>query len=396
MDEWLIDRFASKAPVAVMFRSLFARIFSDAALDQVFAGHCERQIESPLLFSYLVNLLVPVISGASKSVCASHQSSDSLYSRQAVYDKLKGVEAPVAQGLLRHCVAEISAIRKLTGVKADPVRGYHTFVIDGKTYNATEHRLKESRLDARAPLPGRAVAIFDTRYEMFVDIQCDPNAHRCERKILEPLLDRLLPGALYLADRNFSDGIVLQKFFDAGAFFIVRQHGACPAWREIAGQPSKARGVCSQGGKVSQQNIEVQLSDGTWQKVRRVSVKLAKPTRDGDVEIHLLTNLPSTVAARKVADAYRERWTIETCLGHLSRALNAEIRSLCYPGAAGLCFVLALVLFNLMSTIKSTLLKYGQRDRRYEVTDLSYYYLADEILRMQGGLEIATDSEQWS
>ena len=95
----------------------------------------------------------------------------------------------------------------------------------------------------------------------------------------------------------------------------------------------RGRGISSpQLSQVSQQNIEVQLSDGSWQKVRRVSVKLAKPTRDGDVEIPRLTNLASTVAARKIADAYR----------------------------------------------------------------LSCDRLADKMLRMQGGLGIAIDPEQWS
>jgi len=47
--------------------------------------------------------------------------------------------------------------------------------------------------------------------------------------------------------------------------------------------------------------------------LRRVSVVLDKPTRDGDTEIHLLTNLPVRDArAQVIAELYRRRWTIET------------------------------------------------------------------------------------
>jgi hypothetical protein len=49
----------------------------------------------------------------------------------------------------------------------------------------------------------------------------------------------------------------------------------------------------------------VRLSDaeGKWKDVRRITIKLKKPTRDGDREIHLLTNLPAREAnARAVAD----------------------------------------------------------------------------------------------
>lgn len=396
MIDRVFERLAVKAPAATMFRGLFARIFSDGALDDVFNEYRERQVESPLLFSYLVNLLVPVVSGSSPSVNASHQASESEFSRQALYDKLKGVEPAVSAGFLRKTVNELLAVRKSTRIQVrDVIKGYHAFVLDGKTYNATEHRLEETRCDARAPLPGRAVALLDTRNEVFVDIQCDANALRCERKIVEPLLDRITPGALYMADRNFSDGILLAKFFAAKAFVIIRQHGACPSWRKIPGETVKRRGIDSSGGKVSEQAIEVRLDDGTWRQVRRITVQLKTPTRNGDTEIHLLSNLPRSVSAKKIADAYRERWTIETCFGHLSRGLNAEIRSLCYPGAAGLCFCLALVLFNIMSTIKALLLKHGQSSDRYEIVDLSYYYLADEIARTHAGINLFIDPCKW-
>lgn len=396
MIDELIGRLAVKAPAATMFRALFVRIFSDEAMDRVFATHRERQVESPLMFSYLVNLLVPVVSGNSRSLNASHQTAQSRYSRQAVYDKLKGVEPRVSEGLLRTTVEQLSALRKSTRTQhRDVIRGYHTFVIDGKTYNATEHRLKECQTDARAPLPGRAVTLLDTRNELFVDIECDANAHRCERKIVEPLLDRITAGSLYLADRNFSDGVLLARFFAAGSFFIVRQHGACPSWRRIRGEKRRACGVDSQQGRVWEEKVEVQLEDGTWRKVRRITLRLKKATRNGDTEIHLLSNLPMSVSSRKIADAYRQRWTIETCLGHLSQALNAEIRTLCYPGAAGLCFCLALVLFNIMSTLKGLLFKHGQPSDRYEIVDLSYYYLADEISRCHTGISMFIEDQHW-
>jgi hypothetical protein len=43
-------------------------------------------------------------------------------------------------------------------------------------------------------------------------------------------------------------------------------------------------------------------------------VLLDQPTRDGETELHILTNVPAKDARAKViADLYRRRWTIETC-----------------------------------------------------------------------------------
>lgn len=392
----MIDRFSKQAPVAVMFRSLFARLFSDCNLNELFAKHSSRQVESTLLFSTLVKLLTPVVSGATKSVNASYQDSDCEVSSQAVYDKLKGVEPEVSASLVRCTVDELRRVQdKSKTLHADVIPGYHTFVVDGKTYNGTEHRLKESRCDARAPLPGRAIALLDTRYELFVDIECDSNPYRCERKIFERMFERLEKGALYLADRNFSDKHILAAIFNAEAFFVIRQHGACPSWRETNKKPKHFKQTDSNEGVVWEQEIEIKLADGSWQRVRRISVELKEATRKGDTTLHLLTNLPGNVTATKISDAYRQRWTIETCLGHLSQSLNAEIKTLAYPGAAGLCFCLALTLFNMMSTIKSHLRKSGiqPEGKTYEP---SYYYMSLEIAGAKVGLEIATEDSSWN
>ncbi|WP_182871486.1 transposase, partial [Rhodopirellula sp. JC639] len=393
----LIQQMAHKAPAATLFRGLLERTLSDESLDEIFNDYREHQLQSKILFSHLVNMLAPVITRASKSVNAAHQAAEHGYSRQALYDKLKGVESPVASALLRVSTEKLTKIRKATKTThRDVIKGFHTFVIDGKTYNATEHRLIESRSDARAPLPGRAIALLDMRHEMFVDVECDVNAYRCERKIAERLLQRqLLPGALYIADRNFSDGNLLECFFAKQSFFIIRQHGACPSWREIAGEKRFSAGKDSDGQKVYEQRIEVQLPDGSWKMVRRITVKLSTPARDGDKELHLLTNLPTRVRAGRISTAYRRRWTIENCFGHLSRALNAEIRALCYPQAAGLCFSLALLLFNVMSCVRMLLLKHGQYSKRYEISDVSYYYIADEISRSQFVMDELVASRQW-
>jgi hypothetical protein len=399
MIDELIERFSSQAPATVMFRSLFARLFSQEVLDGLFSKHCRQQHESPVLFSYLVHLVTPVVSGSRTSINASYVANRCPQSSQAVYDKLKGVEPSVSAALVCETVQELRAIQDKAKVRRkDLIKGYHTYVIDGKTYNSTEHRITESRFDARAPLPGRAVAVLDTRYLLFVDIECSTNAHRCERKILEPILDRLQAGALYIADRNFSDGIILGKFYQSKAFFIIRQHGACPKWRETDKPRREFERPDGKGGKVSEKQIEVCMPNGSWQVMRRVCVRLKQPTRDGDKTIYLLTNLPSSVTARQIADAYSERWTIETCLGHLAQSLNAEIKTLCYPKAAGFCFCVALMLYNMMSTIRSLLEAHAEvdekdKEKRHEV---SLYYMATEIVENQGGMEIAIDATHWT
>jgi hypothetical protein len=398
MVDELLARFSVKAPATVMFRSLFSRLFSADGLNQLFSSHRRRQFESPISFSYLVHLLTPVVAGSRKSVNASYLVERCEQSRQAVYDKLQKVEPNVSSALVSRSAEQLRAVLDQAGIQyPDILPGYHTFVIDGKTYNATEHRIEETRRDARAPLPGRAVAVLDTRYRLFTEVECSLNAHRCERKIAEPLLERLQSGAVYIADRNFSDGQLLYYFFNQKSYFIIRQHGTCPSWRELETSEPLTWTADADGNQISEQPIEVRLSDDSWQKTRRICVKLKSPTRDGERLLYILSNLPGRVTAEKIAQAYRGRWKIETCLGHLATALNAEIKTLCYPNAAGLCFCIALMLHNILSTIRALIERHGQLPEKEQAKgrEVSFYYLALDIAENQGGMEIAFDADYW-
>src|SRR5262245_37022413 len=64
-------------------------------------------------------------------------------------------------------------------------------------------------------------------------------------------------------------------------------------------------------GKVYEQRIELVNAQGDTLPLRRISVALHEPTREGDTEIHLLSNVPGRHAsAQTLAASYGKRWTI--------------------------------------------------------------------------------------
>ena len=121
---------------------------------------------------------------------------------------------------------------------------------------------------------------------------------------------------------------------------------------------------------------------------------LDQPTRDGDTELHLLTNVPAKDARAKViADLYRRRWTIETAFQELEATLNGEINTLGYPKAALFAFCVALVSYNVLSTLKAALRSvHGEEVVAEEV---SGYYVADEIQMTHRGMMIAIPEDEW-
>src|SRR4051812_32367015 len=102
-------------------------------------------------------------------------------------------------------------------------------------------------------------------------------------------------------------------------------------------------------GEVFEQRLRATTPEGEVLFLRRVTVILDKPTRDGDTEIHLVTNSPVEAAnARTIAEMYRRRWTIETAFQEMEKTLEGEIKGLGYPKAALFSFCVALLSYNVM------------------------------------------------
>jgi hypothetical protein len=128
--------------------------------------------------------------------------------------------------------------------------------------------------------------------------------------------------------------------------------------------------------------------------MRRLTVELDKLTRDGETEIHILTNLPAEGAdARIVAALYRRRWTVEAAFGELATCLNGEIDTLGYPKAALFAFCVALVSYNMMSVVKAALRSVHGEEA---VEGLSFYHLVDKVAGTHRGMMIAIPEDQWA
>jgi hypothetical protein len=174
---------------------------------------------------------------------------------------------------------------------------------------------------------------------------------------------------------------------------VIRQHGATLFIESMGRRRPCGR---SESGAVFEQEMRLGDGDGDGGTtvVRRITVELDTPTRDGETEIHILTNLPAEVAdALAIADLYRRRWTVEAAFGELATCLNGEINTLGYPKAALFAFSVALVSYNVMSVVKATLRSVHGEEA---VEELSFYYLADEVAGTHRGMMIAIPEDEWA
>jgi IS4 transposase len=377
---------------------------------------------------------------------------------QAVYDKLQGIEPAVAAELVRYTVREGQAIlaaiaarppempspavplvapaagepkragkalkpvgetmpsalptkRLATAVRAalpavvrgNPARagavvkeappavlpGYVIRIVDGNHLAATEPRLKALRTYGGGALPGQALVVYDPDLDLALDVVPCENGHTQERALLAALERRVAAGEVWIMDRNFCVLYWLQRITAQSAYFVVREHEQTP-FTPLA--PMQEQGT-TETGRVAEQPIQVIGPDGQAVVWRRIRVFLHKPTRNGDDHVYVWTHLPAAVTAVTVARLYLKRWRIETAFQHLEQDLNTEIKTLGYPRAALFGFCIGLVAYNSLAVLKAALRHV--HGATVIDTQVSGYYVADEVSGTYRGMMIAIPPLEW-
>jgi hypothetical protein len=362
----IFERFADASPVCVMLRATLEHGLAPEPLDQLFAATADQQYTRELLFSTLVDLMGSVVCRIRPSLHAAYQARPQPLpvSLKAVYAKLERLEPGISAALVHHTAAHWGPLIAEMGGEVPPLLpSYRVRILDGNHLAGTEHRLKELRATAAGALPGQALVVLDPARLLITDLFPCEDGHAQERAILPEVLDAVQPSDLWIT-----------LHWDA------------------VGEP-----CCL--GRIDTGTVYARagwLTDASGQelRVRRLTVVLDEPTRDGDAEIHLVTNVPVADAdACMLAALYRKRWSLETAFQELTVHLCCEVNTLGYPKAALFGFSVAVVAYNALAVVKASLRAVHGVEKVQE--EVSSYYLAEEVSGTYRGMMIALPAEQW-
>jgi Transposase DDE domain len=390
------EKFLARSPVSVMVRGILERVFDPERLERVFTDNALLQYTRELTFAHCVELMSAVVFRLVPSVGAwykAHQDEVPV-TRQAVYDKLKHLELPTAAGLVAYAGRELGAcLRQMPSPPPPLLPGYRVRVLDGNHLAGTEHRVEALRRYRAAALPGHALVFYDPQWDMVTDVLPCEDAYAQERTLLPEVVPMVATQDCIVADRNFCTLGFLFGLVRRGAFFVIRHHAS-----NGVGQPQGPRrgvGHDARGQALYEQPLGLTEPDtGATLVVRRITVQLHTPTREGNTELHILTNLPVREApAALISALYADRWTIETAFQHLTVDLACEVDTLGYPRAALFGFCVALVAYNVVALVKGALR--AAHGAEYVKEQLSTYYLTLEVAQVTTGMEIAVEAQAW-
>lgn len=385
------QKYLAQRPVAAMTRATLEHVFAAEALDELFERTAQRQYTQELTFSTVVALLEAVVFQRQPSIHSAykHSPTDVPTSLASLYDKLNRTEPGLTEALVRHTASRLSAVAECWPTEADWVAGLRLKQLDGNYLAGTERRLGELRGHGAAALPGLALVVRDDRTGLLTDLFACEDAYAQERSLVGRVVERVGPGELWVADRNFAVDALFAGIAARESFYVIRYHAGTTLHQRT---PLKAAGRVETGA-VFEQDVQVGQT-----ACRSVLLRLDKPTTDGDTEIRLLTNLSTERAgAALVAEVYRRRWRIEGSFLELTTSLRCEVDTLGYPKAALLGFALAVCACNVLRVVSSALERAEASAPKAtdEPWEASSYAVAVELRVAYDGLVVGVPSEVW-
>jgi IS4 transposase len=384
----VVERFERHAPAGVMARIALEHALPAGWVDEVFEAHRQKQYSRELLFSTVVELTTLVSLGLRPSLHAAARQMPRLpVSLGSLYAKVNHTEPAILRALVRGSAGRLGPVMTALRPKAS-LPGWRMRVLDGNHLPASEKRLAPLRGFRGAALPGHSLVVYDPDSGLVTDLVACEDAHASERVAVAPLLADACPGELWIADRHFCTRTVLQAWQDAGASFIVREHGRHP---RLVGQGDWQRCGRTETGQLREQVIAVKDQPAPW---RRIEIVLDAPTEDGETTIRVWSNLPEQIGAGRIAELYRTRWCIEGMFGRLERVLNSEMASLGHPRAALLGFAVSVLAYNVLALLQRCVEQAHQRPHE-PPPEVSTYHLALQVRSSFQGLLIAVPPEAW-
>jgi Transposase DDE domain len=388
-----LKRFVEGAPATVMTRIAIDRMIEGTSIDLILDEVSEGQYTREFLLGHFVHVMCDVTCGFRESVRQAFlkRQLDEVASISAFYRKLARMEPAVPAAIVRETAARArELIAAADGVVPEPVSGYAARILDGNILTGTEHRIAELRSTRSATLPGMSLAIYEPASGLVLDVILEENAHTQERALLDQVV--IEPGQLWIMDRNFCVRRFVFRISRAGAFFLVRWHASAMPFEPIGTLRSVGR--CNTG-EILEQDIWVDDPDceGRRFRLRRIVLRLDQPTREGETEIILITNLPDTVSADLCCDAYRGRWQIEGHFQRLTDLLHCEIPTLGYPRASLFAFAMSVIAGNALAIVKGSLRAVHGDEM---VNEISNHALVKDSAEVYPGMMIAAPPSVWS
>ena len=389
--EWidnLLEKFANKCPFAVMTQVAIRGLVGDH-LQIVFENSRSRQYQRVVQFADVAMVVADVVLNQAANFNQAYKVHRQKLgvSITSLYNKINATELATSEGLVEMSAERAELVQRELEFKPRLILpGYRLLCVDGNHGQETEKRLQVLRDQVDAPLPFVAVALFDPQCQLFRKVYGLEDAHAQECSVISRLVADLKPLDVLLGDRHFCVLELLKKI-EGKAHFVIRQHGR---FKGVLIGERKQIATTSRGIIYEQEIHSNDRPDAL--KMRRVTIALNKPTKNNEMEVHILSNLPAEIGAETIADTYLVRWEEEIGFYHLTTTLTCEVASIGHPRGALFLFAMAVLAYNVRQVLYAA---QAAEHPPEEVSQVSAFQISVEVSRFTDGMLVAIPDQEW-
>jgi len=396
MQGQIFQKFANQSPLTVMVRVMLENIFPTSQFDQIFPKEEAEKLQfRESLFSSIVDLmsLVGQDQPATHTICQTTRN-DLKTTLNSFYRKVKRIETNVLAEWVRQTAGHLGpVVHKMGRILPYSLSGYSVRSVAGLDLSEANKYFKETPYTKYKTLPCQSSVVLDPNLMLAVDVlfygNNKDNAH--EDHFFAPLLDRVQPQDIWIAPPIFNFLSFVTDIEQCQAFFVVRQNNSKLPWLPAGHRKMKGQVAL---GPVYEQKVHLVNGHGNRLLARRITIELEDRSPDGQLDLHILTNLPKRFQCQKLADFYYRQWMMGLTFQNLAAKLQSEVEAAGYRNASFFAYCLALIAYNLLSAIKAALCAVRSEDNSRE--DISWSNQANEIGATWRGMMIALPSQNWS
>lgn len=386
----------ARLPLARAVLELFDHVLDDDLCGAVFDAHRGRCYQDALTFATLVRVVRDALvlhgGSANRAIGDAVDAGRLGAAPSGVYRKLGNLPPALSQAFLRRGTERLAALAAAGAARALAAcfDDLDVIVVDGKQLKRAAKRLLATRAYTSGSLLGAKLLVaLSLRSGLAVAMNASEDGERNDVPLVGGLLEQMqalrAAGAarpfLYVADRQFADLNLPERFTRGGDHFLLRCQKTLtfepdPSRPAQSGADDAGRAFTQAWGWVGATADERQRERRRY--VRRVT--LPRPDRDDD-DVVLITDLldASAYPASDLLALYRLRWTIEQAFQQvtevfaLAKLIGSAPRGIIFQGA------LCLLIYNLTLTVKGYVAGAGRKPASAVSTENLFYDLSREL-----------------
>jgi hypothetical protein len=390
----VLQQFASESPLTVMSRVMLETIFPANRFEQLFKKKEAKRLQfRESLFQTVVGLMGLAGQIHSKTHAAHQATHNDLRSfLDSFYGEFAKANVGMPAEWVRRTADQLDpVVHRMGRIQLHSLCGYSVKTV--APFDFSGGHLDESVRTNRKTTPCHSLVVLDPNSMLAVDVV--PHKEKLPQDSMRAeLLDRVHSQDIWLFPPTNDFSSFAANIEQRQAFFLLHQSKAKLSWMPAGRRRMRDK---LEFGNIFEQKVHLVNGPGERLPARRITIALEKSSPDGQLDLHILTNLPRRFQSLRLAEFYYRQWMVEMAFADLAANMHGAVSAMGHSSDSSLlAYCLALIAYNILSMVNTVVCAVREQEETNSRTEVPWRCWADEISSAWRGMMIALPCKNWA